>query len=132
VRLAPAGAADRDRLLAARAISGIASTLVLAAAALWRDDPFTGFPLHSWAVFATSATISHLAGVMGIIRALAHLHANFAAVALLAQPVGTALLGWWWPGEALTPLEGLGGIAVMAGIALASRAPETTTNPTNL
>jgi drug/metabolite transporter (DMT)-like permease len=104
------------------AISGAASTLVLAAAALWRGEPFTGFPLHSWLVFAASALVSHLAGVVGIVWALAHLRATFAAVALLAQPVGTALLGWWWLGEALTPLEGLGGVAVLAGIALASRA----------
>jgi drug/metabolite transporter (DMT)-like permease len=104
------------------AISGAASTLVLAAAALWRGDAFTGFPLHSWAVFAASALVSQLAGVVGIVWALAHLSATFAAVALLAQPVGTALLAWWWLGEPLTPLEALGGGAVLAGIAFASRA----------
>jgi drug/metabolite transporter (DMT)-like permease len=111
--------------VSAVAVSGAASTLVLAAAALWRGDPFTGFPVHSWAVFVASALISHLAGVVGIVWALAHLRATFAAVALLAQPVGTALLGWWWLGEALTPLEALGGVAVLAGIALASRARGT-------
>ena len=104
------------------AISGAASTLVLAAAALWHGDDFTGFPLHSWAVFAASALVSHLAGVVGIVWALAHLSATFAAVALLAQPVGTALLAWWWLAEPLTPLEALGGGAVLAGIAFASRA----------
>jgi drug/metabolite transporter (DMT)-like permease len=103
------------------AISGVASTLVLAAAALWRGDPFTGFPLHAWAVFVASALVSHLAGVVGIVWALAHLRATFAAIALLAQPVGTALLAWWWLDEALTPLEALGGVAVLGGIALASR-----------
>ena len=104
------------------AISGAASTLVLGAAALAHGDPFTGFPLHSWAVFAASATISHLAAVVGIVWALAHLSATFAAVALLAQPVGTALLGWWWLGESLSPIQLAGGAAVLAGIALASRA----------
>ena len=103
------------------AISGVAATLVLAAAALWRGDPFTGFPLHSWVVFAASATISQLAGVVGIVWALAHLRATFAAIALLAQPVGTALLGWWWLGEALTPPQLCGGALVLAGIALAGR-----------
>jgi len=107
------------------ALSGAASTLVLAAAALWRGDPFTGFPLHSWAVFAASAGISHLAGVVGIVWALAHLRATFATVALLAQPVGTALLGWWWLGEALTPLQLGGGALVLAGIAAASRGRES-------
>lgn len=104
------------------AISGASSTLVLGAAALLHGDPFTGFPPHSWAVFAASATVSHLAAVVGIVWALAHLRATFAAVALLAQPVGTALLGWWWLGEALSPLQLAGGALVLAGIAAASRA----------
>jgi drug/metabolite transporter (DMT)-like permease len=103
------------------AISGVASTLVLGAAALWRGDPFAGFPPHSWAVFAAAAVVSQLAGVVGIVWALVHLSATFAAVALLAQPVGTALLGWWWLGEALSPLQLAGGALVLAGIAAAAR-----------
>ncbi len=109
------------------AISGAASTLVLGAAALLHGDPFTGFPLHSWAAFAASATVSHLAAVVGIVWALAHLRATFAALALLAQPVGTALLGWWWLGEGLSGLQLCGGALVLAGIAFATRtsAPAT-------
>jgi drug/metabolite transporter (DMT)-like permease len=106
------------------AISGAASTLVLGAAALLRGDPLTGFPAQSWLVFGASAVVSHLAGVVGIVWALAHLRATFAAVALLAQPLGTALLGWWWLGEALSPLQLAGGALVVAGIALAGRARE--------
>ena len=105
------------------AVSGLASTLVLAAAAWLHGDPFTGFPLHSWAVFVASATVSHLAAVVGIVWALAHLSATFASIALLAQPVGTALLGWWWLGEALSPLQLGGGALVLAGIYAASRKP---------
>jgi drug/metabolite transporter (DMT)-like permease len=106
------------------AISGAASTLVLGAAALARGEPFTGYPAHSWLVFAASAGVSHLAGVVGIVWALAHLRATFAAVALLAQPLGTALLGWWWLGEALSPLQLGGGALVVGGIALAGRGRE--------
>jgi drug/metabolite transporter (DMT)-like permease len=106
------------------AISGVSATLTLGLAAFARGDPVVGFPWHSWGIFLASAGISHLAGVVGIVWALAHLRATFAAVALLAQPVGTALLGWLWLGEALTPLEALGGLGVISGIALASRARE--------
>jgi drug/metabolite transporter (DMT)-like permease len=106
------------------AISGVASTLVLGGAALLRGDPLVGFPAHSWLVFAASAAVSQLAGVVGIVWALAHLRATFAAVALLAQPLGTALLGWWWLGEALSALQLAGGALVVAGIALAGRARE--------
>lgn len=114
----------RRGLDAARAValSGLSATAVLGGVALLRGDPFVGFPWHSWGVFLATAVISHLAGVVGIVWALAHLRATFAAIALLAQPVGTALLGWWWLDEGLTPLETLGGLGVIAGIALASRA----------
>jgi len=110
------------------AFSGTASTLVLAAAALWHGDPFTGFPLHSWAAISAAALVSQLAGVIGIVWALAHLSATYTAVALLAQPVGTALLGWWWLGEPLSALQLAGGALVLAGILLATRssAPATT------
>jgi drug/metabolite transporter (DMT)-like permease len=111
------------------AISGATATLVLGAAGLWHGDPFTGFPVHSWVVFAASALVSHLAGVVGIVWALAHLRATFAAVALLAQPVGTALLGWWWLGEGLSVLQLGGGALVLAGIGFASRAREGAVPP---
>jgi drug/metabolite transporter (DMT)-like permease len=42
-------------------------------------------------------------------------------VALLAQPVGTAVLGWVLLGEAIGPLQGAGGVAVLAGILLAAQ-----------
>jgi drug/metabolite transporter (DMT)-like permease len=51
---------------------------------------------------------------MGIVWSLRFLPTTLASVALLAQPLGTALLGWWLLGERLGPLHA-------AGIALASR-----------
>ena len=46
--------------------------------------------------------------------------------ATLAQPVVAALLGWWAFGEAVTPVQALGGAVALAGVALAqagARAP---------
>jgi drug/metabolite transporter (DMT)-like permease len=54
-----------------------------------------------------------------------------ASVVLLAQPVGTALLGWWLLDEALMPLQLLGGVIVLAGIGLASRATATPAQESN-
>ena len=44
-----------------------------------------------------------------------------ASVVLLAQPVGTAALGWILLGEAVSPVQILGGCAALAGISLASQ-----------
>jgi drug/metabolite transporter (DMT)-like permease len=59
--------------------------------------------------------------VLGIVWALRWLRTSFASVALLAQPVGTALLGWWILAEPIGPLQAVGGLAVLAGIFLASQ-----------
>jgi drug/metabolite transporter (DMT)-like permease len=102
------------------------ATLGLAAAA--RGDAFSGFPLHAWAAMFGAAVLSQLVGQMGVIWSLRYLPATVTSVALLAQPVGTALLGWWLLGEAVTPLEAIGGAAVLAGITLASRSALTRTS----
>lgn len=104
------------------AIAGVAATVTVGAVAWARGDAFRGFPAHSWWAFAGAAGISQLAGVLGIVWALRHLRATFASVALLAQPVGTALLGWWILGEGLSHLQVAGGALALAGIALASGA----------
>jgi drug/metabolite transporter (DMT)-like permease len=70
---------------------------------------------------AGAALVSQLGGVFGIVWALRNLPATVASGALRAQPVGTALLGWWILGEALTLPQAAGGITVLIGIALASR-----------
>jgi drug/metabolite transporter (DMT)-like permease len=60
--------------------------------------------------------------VLGIVWALRFLPTALASVVLLGQPVGTAILGWALLGEAIGPLQALGGGAVLAGIALCARA----------
>ena len=100
--------------------AGLSASLTLFAVAWVRGDAFTGHPPHSWFWFAASAGVSHLGGVLGIVAGLRYLRASFASVALLAQPVGTALLGWWILGEGLGALQAIGGTAVLVGILLAS------------
>lgn len=81
---------------------------------------FTGHPATSWAAIFAMAIVSQLGGVFGIVWALRDLPATVASVTLLAQPVGTALLGWWILGEAMTDIQMAGGLAVLVGIALAA------------
>lgn len=104
-------------------LASLGATAVLGLYAALLGNPFTGFPAHSWAAMAAATLVSQLGGVMAIVWALRFLPATVASVALLAQPVGTALLGWWVLGEALAPLQLAGGAAVLAGIFLAAQRP---------
>jgi drug/metabolite transporter (DMT)-like permease len=103
-------------------LSNLGATAVLGLAALAGGGPFHGFPASSWASMAGAAAVSQLGGVFAIVWALRYLPTTLASVALLAQPLGTALLGWWILGESLSPLQALGGAAVLCGISLAARA----------
>lgn len=102
-------------------IAGVSASLVLAASAWLKGDPFVGFPASSWTAMVAAAVVSQVVGVMGIAWALRYLRATYASVALLAQPVGTALLAWWILSEPITGAQLLGGVAVLAGIAVVTR-----------
>ncbi len=102
-------------------LTGISATGVLGLYAVLGGDDFRGYPAASWAAMLGAALVSHLGGVMAIVWALRYLRATAASVALLAQPVGTAALGWLVLGESLESLQALGALGVLAGIALAAR-----------
>ena len=102
------------------------ATLALGSIAVVRGDPLTGFPATSWAAMVAAALVSQIGGVFGIVWALRYIPATLASVVLLVQPVGTALLGWLILGEALHPVQSLGGVAVLVGILLAARGPVET------
>jgi len=102
-------------------LSSASATATLGVAALVRGDALAGFPAHAWAAMLGAAVLSQVVGQMGVIWSLRYLPATVTSVVLLAQPVGTALLGWWLLGESITGIEALGGATVLAGITLASR-----------
>jgi drug/metabolite transporter (DMT)-like permease len=54
--------------------------------------------------------------------ALRHLPAATVSVVAILEPVGAALLAWWWFDEALDPAQLLGVACVLTGILLALRA----------
>lgn len=57
--------------------------------------------------------------------ALRHLPATTVTVVAIAEPVGAALLAWWWFDESLVASQMLGIVLVVAGIILALRARRT-------
>ena len=54
--------------------------------------------------------------------ALRHLPATVVSIVSMVEPIGVAALGWVWFGESLSPIQLVGGLAVLAGILLAQRA----------
>jgi drug/metabolite transporter (DMT)-like permease len=106
--------------VAVLALASAAAAGVLGAAALAAGDPFGGFPAHSWAAMAGAAGVTQIGGILGIVWALRWARASFSALALLGQPVGTTLLGWWLFAEPLGAVQAAGAAAVLAAIALAA------------
>lgn len=101
--------------------STLAGALVLLPVA-WALEGL-GLPasLEGWLVLTALAGLSHVGGQGLIAYAMAHLPASFSSVALLLQPAVAAGLAWWLFGEALGPWQGLGGLAIVAGILIARR-----------
>jgi drug/metabolite transporter (DMT)-like permease len=113
----------RDELAAPHAVwlACLSASAVLGLCGLVLGEPFRGFEGQSWAAMFGVAAISQVGGVLCIIWSLRYLPTTFASLALLAQPIGTTLLGWLIFSETLSLAQVAGGGTVLAGILLASR-----------
>lgn len=80
--------------------------------------PLTGFPTLTWLTFLAAGLVSQVGGYFSIAYALGHLPASVVSTTLVLQPVLTALLAFLFAGEALAPLQWLGGLAAVGGIYL--------------
>lgn len=103
------------------AISGLTCTLVLAPIAWIIGEQFIPVTALGWVWLFGLAYVCQLGGQTLIINALAYLPASFGAVALLVQPVGTAVIGWFVLAEAVTLDKAIGIAAILAGIWLARK-----------
>ena len=92
------------------------AALALAAVALGRDVPLTGFAGRDWAVFGALAAGPMLVGHTGMNYALKHYRATTVNVAALGEPVGAALIAWLWLHEVPGMLALIGGAVVLMGI----------------
>jgi drug/metabolite transporter (DMT)-like permease len=113
------------RRLSARVIMGwssVVTAFALLPIALVSGDRMLAATAGGWALLVLFAFVSQVAGQGMIAQALAHLPASFSSVALLIQPVAAALYAWALLGEAVGPVQALGGAVVLAGIFLAHRA----------
>jgi drug/metabolite transporter (DMT)-like permease len=102
--------------------SSAVTCLLLLAATLVSGERMLPGTAHGWLVLLALAWVSQAMGQGLIAYALGHLPASFSALAILIEPLTAAILGWIWLGEALGVLQAVGGVIVVAGIAVARRA----------
>jgi drug/metabolite transporter (DMT)-like permease len=114
----------RDRHAASTVMfySSVVTCIILLAATLIAGESLLPRSPSGWIVLLALAWISQAMGQGFIAYALGHLPASFSALAILIEPLTAAVLGWLWLGEALGVLQAVGGIIVLAGIAVARRA----------
>lgn len=79
-------------------------------------------PAAAWWPILAMAIGPQLIGHTLINASLRHLSATFVALAILGEPVGSAILAWILLGETVAPLQGAGLALLLIGIAVAARA----------
>ncbi len=103
------------------AISGLTCGLVLGLSAWVVGERFVPISAVGWLWLFGLAYLCQFGGQSLVIAALAYLPASFGSVALLVQPVGTAILGWFVLAEAITIDKAIGIAAIIGGIWLARK-----------
>jgi len=100
-------------------------------AALGRSAELTGVldgvTVPVWALAAWIVVLGSIAPFLLNVLGLKHLPATTVGIVGMAEPVLASAVAWGWLGERLRPLQLLGGVVVLAGIALAQTARRTAT-----
>ena len=110
----------RMSLLAYVAIVYGAAALAMNLIALAGGQPIWAVPAAAWLPIAAMALGPQLLGHTIINASLRHLSATFVALAILGEPVGSAVLAWAFLGESFTPLQLIGFSTLLAGIVVAA------------
>ncbi|GIP38405.1 membrane protein [Paenibacillus sp. J31TS4] len=94
------------------------SGLLLAGYSLVLGVPLTGYGAWDWSMFLGLAIVPTLIGqsiLSGLVRRIG---ASTVSMAIIGEPVGTAILAYWLLQEAITVQQVTGGMIMLAGIAL--------------
>jgi drug/metabolite transporter (DMT)-like permease len=82
-----------------------------------QGEAFSGYPARSWwALLGLGLVIQVLAWWL-ITWGMGHLPTNLGVMGLMVQPVATVILGWLLLSETVRPVQGLGTLLVLAGVA---------------
>jgi drug/metabolite transporter (DMT)-like permease len=106
-----------------------AAMVVLVAIVLLTRQPMSGFSLEAYAWLLALGLVPQLIGHSTLNWALRHLSATFVSILTLAEPIGSGILAFVILGEAVTASTMTGGVLVLAGIYVASRAEMTPSEP---
>ncbi|WP_158913054.1 DMT family transporter [Caulobacter sp. S45] len=108
--------------------SSLVGAPVMLVVALAFHEPVLPTAAIGWAA-CIGLGLVHVAGQGSIAWALGKLPAPLTAVVVLVQPATAAILSWFIFHEAIGPLQAVGGLMALAGVALAQAAPQRTPAP---
>lgn len=111
----------RVSLLGYVAVAYGAAALLLCLAALLTGAPLHGHGAYAWLLLLLLALGPQLIGHTTLNWSLRRMSATFVALAILGEPIGSALLAWLILGEGFTPPQLAGFALLLAGIFLAAR-----------
>jgi drug/metabolite transporter (DMT)-like permease len=100
------------------------AALVLLAAVLLTGQKVFGFSPLTYVWFLALAVIPQLIGHSSFNWALKYLSAAYISVALLGEPIGSSLLAYLFLTETPSIVEIIGGVLILIGIYLSSRAEQ--------
>ncbi len=88
-----------------------------------QGEAFSGYPARSWWSLLALGLGVQVVAWWFITWGLGHVPTNLGAMGLMVQPVATVILGWLLLAEALRPLQAVGTLLVLMGIALCAFTP---------
>lgn len=100
------------------------AAILLVVAAVAAGISFTALPGAAWAFMVALALGPQLVGHTALNWALRRLTATFVAVAILGEPVGSAVLAYLFFGEGFSTLQFAGFVLLLLGIFVAARAEQ--------
>lgn len=109
-----------DALSYLLAVNGLAAVFLSAAVAIVGQSPW-GLQRSTYGYFLLLGIVPQLIGHGALNYALKHVTATLIAVCILGEPVGASLFAYFFLGESVTLLQGLGGALILGGILSASR-----------
>ncbi|HJV49502.1 MAG TPA: DMT family transporter [Geothrix sp.] len=103
-------------------------TVLFGALGWARGEAFAGYPARSWWALLGLGIFVQVVAWWFITWGMGHVPTNLGAMGLMVQPVATVILGWLLLSESVRPLQGVGTLLVLAGIALCAFAPPVQTS----
>lgn len=91
-----------------------------------QGEAFGGYPARSWWALLALGLVIQVVAWWLITWGMGHVPTNLGAMGLMIQPVATVILGWLLLSETVRPVQGLGTLLVLAGVATCAFTPPVT------